>query len=437
MPQVFLSTEHDPRLVALAIATSLWAAIVSIALFKRCLATQGRPRLIWLGLSAVSGGYGIWTTHVIALLASDSPAAAADDLGLMLLTLAVAVLATGAGLWIALSNGRTQIQLRQQKLLLDTAIENMPQALCMFDAEGCITLFNARYAAMIGIPATTLLGMSLRDQLKRLQGLGEFAEDPDQFSATVMAEMRGGHPAIREITAAGRVLRVTEQPLPGHGWVATLEDVTEWREAQEQIAHLALHDPLTQLPNRAKFRHDLERVLNNALPVSRIAVLYLDLDHFKDINDTFGHSIGDALLNEVSQRLVHCVRSGDTVARLGGDEFAIVQVSTDAHAPAALAARIVRVIAAPYTIQGNHVVVGASVGIALSPGDGTAPDELLMKADTALYSAKAEGRGTYRFYEAGMKAHTLTRRVTDKELRKALLQVGIAQNQSIHDDMVA
>jgi len=434
-----LSTQHDRWLIALAIAIGLLATIVAVALLKRGRSTQGRARTVWLGSSAVSGGCGLWATYLLAMLASDSLAVAADDLGLTLLSLVVAILATGTGFGIALSDGRTQIRLAQQRLLLHTAIENMPQALCMFDAAGCITFFNTRYAAMIGIPASMLRGMSLRDQLTRLRDLGDFSGDPDDFAATVMADMRTGHPATREIAAAGRVLRVTEQPLRGSGWVATLEDVTEWRKAQEQIAHLALHDPLTQLPNRAKFRHELEHVLNNALPASCIAVLYLDLDHFKEINDSFGHSIGDALLNEVSQRLVHCVRSGDTVARLGGDEFAIVQVTTDAHASdvAALAGRLVRLISAPYTIQGHHVVVGASIGIALSPDDGTAPDELLIKADTALYRAKADGRGTYRFYENGMIAHVQTRRARDTAAAKPLHRAATSPVLRSEDELVA
>jgi diguanylate cyclase (GGDEF)-like protein len=154
----------------------------------------------------------------------------------------------------------------------------------------------------------------------------------------------------------------------------------------------------------------------------QLAVLCLDLDHFKKINDSLGHPIGDALLSEVASRLSACVGPGDTVARLGGDEFAIVQFckNCDPTAVPALASRIVEVIAAPYEIEGHHLVIGVSIGISLAPADGNDPDELLKNADLALYRAKADGRGTYRFFEPGMDARAQARRVLELDLRLAL-----------------
>jgi diguanylate cyclase (GGDEF)-like protein len=179
---------------------------------------------------------------------------------------------------------------------------------------------------------------------------------------------------------------------------------------------------LTDLPNRTTFREELDRVLRYTRREIGAAVLYIDLDHFKEINDSLGHPIGDELLIQVARRLAECVRDGDMVARLGGDEFAVIQISH--HEPesdaAALAMRIVSIVSTPYQLQGHHVSIGASAGIALAPADASEPDELIKKADLALYRAKAEGRGSYRFFELDMDASAQTRRLLTTELRLAL-----------------
>src|SRR6185312_12724243 len=160
----------------------------------------------------------------------------------------------------------------------------------------------------------------------------------------------------------------------------------------EQISHMARHDALTNLPNRTLFREQLEKALRLAKRSDQLAVLCLDLDHFKDINDSLGHPVGDVLLKEVARRLTQCITENDTVARLGGDEFAIVQFCNDCD-PSAVA-----------LLAGHQLVIGVSIGISLAPEDGKNPDELLKKADLALYRAKEDGRGTYRFFETGMDA---------------------------------
>jgi diguanylate cyclase (GGDEF)-like protein len=207
----------------------------------------------------------------------------------------------------------------------------------------------------------------------------------------------------------------------GGGWVATFEDITEWLEAQAKISHMARHDALTNLPNRTLFHEQLEQGLRLAKPGEQLAVLCLDLDHFKDINDSLGHPIGDALLEEVGRRLAACVGENDTVARLGGDEFAVVQLGrSEEQAATVLAGRLVEVISAPYEIADHQIVIGVSIGISLSPQDGSNPDELLKNADLALYRAKADGRGTYRFFETGMDARAQARRLLEMDLRAAL-----------------
>ena len=329
----------------------------------------------------------------------------------------------GMCLVAALSDQWAESKLSRQKVLLDTALSNMSQGLCMFDAEGCATLLNDRYAKMMNMPMASLLGQPLLKLLQHRKASGQLAGSPDELFAQMLSDARKGKSNNRVIeTAAGHALRVVEQPMDGGGWVSTVEDITESLQAQAQIAHMAHHDSLTGLPNRTLFHEQLANALRRTTRREQIAVLYLDLDHFKDVNDTLGHPIGDGLLKEVAARLLECVREGDTVARLGGDEFAIVQADSELQLSGvtALAGRLIEVIGAPYLIEGHQVVVGTSIGISLAPDDGKDPHALLKNADLALYRAKADGRGAFRFFEVGMDARAHERRLMELDLRSAL-----------------
>ncbi len=351
--------------------------------------------------------------------------AALSPNALSLLVAGTAVLILGMCLVAALSDRRTKDRLRQQKFLLDAALENMSQGLCMHDANGRVVLFNERYTNMTGLSAASLKGRSLLDLLKQRKASGEFDEDPETYFAHLIAKVRDGksNSRIWEIPD-GRTLRVVDHPMQGGGWVSTLEDITDWRDAQAQIAHMARHDALTDLPNRRLFREQLEHALHHITRNERVAVLCLDLDHFKDVNDALGHPIGDDLLKEVARRLSTCVRQSDTVARLGGDEFAIVQVGREPQLleASSLASRIVEVVGVPYDIHEHQIIIGASIGISIAPDDGSDPDQLLQNADMALYRAKADGRDTYRFFETGMDARAQARRLMMIDLRAALLR---------------
>ncbi|MEK9283950.1 EAL domain-containing protein [Bradyrhizobium sp. ISRA442] len=337
------------------------------------------------------------------------------------LTASAAVAIIAIALVAALLDRRAKGELGRQQVVLDTALENMSQGLCMFDSEGKILLFNERYAAMLRRSDMQLTGRLLLDVLKEEQAKGQWNGDPDQFFARLVEDARGGRTTTDVAKRFGRSIRVVNQPMQGGGWVATFEDITEWLEAQAKISHMARHDALTNLPNRMLFHERLEQGLRVAKANDQLAVLCLDLDHFKDINDSLGHPIGDALLQQVGRRLAACVGENDTVARLGGDEFAVVQLGRSEEAAATvLAGRLVEVISAPYEIADHQIVIGVSIGISLSPQDGSNPDELLKNADLALYRAKADGRGTYRFFEAGMDARAQARRLLEMDLRAAL-----------------
>lgn len=207
------------------------------------------------------------------------------------------------------------------------------------------------------------------------------------------------------------------------GWISTNEDISDRMRIQAEIAHMAHHDVLTDLPNRALLRERMLHLLQNRRKSDKSwAVFILDIDRFKDVNDTLGHPVGGALLKAISDRLRRCVRDGDTVARLGGDEFAILQSLPEGDMESeGLARRIVQVIGEPFEIDGHHLSIGTSIGIALAPKDGADPDQLIRNADLALYRAKNLGRGTYHFFEPELDERMQIRRALEQDLRRALI----------------
>jgi diguanylate cyclase (GGDEF)-like protein len=335
----------------------------------------------------------------------------------------VAVLILLAGATPAMVASQNAREAVAEKLRFQAALDNMSQGLCMFDGDNRVSVCNKRYASMYALPPElTKPGTKLRDLSRYRIVAGSFYAgatleeyQSDQIEPIVKVNM------IRELTD-GRVISISRQPMPGGGWVTTHEDVTELRRIEARIAHLAHHDALTELPNRTLLRERLEHAAAGTRQGDRRwAVLILDLDRFKEVNDTLGHAIGDQLLKSVAERLRGCVRDTDTVARLGGDEFAILQCTVEPVSDAeALAARIIEVISAPFDLDGHSVSVGTSIGIALASGETTDPDQLLKAADLALYRTKSAGRGTYHFYEPGMDRQMQIRRNLERDLKLAL-----------------
>ena len=354
-------------------------------------------------------------------------AAALSPAALSLVIAGIVTIVLGICLVAALSDRQANGKLQQQKILLDTALENMSQGLCMFDADGRIVLFNERYAKMMGFPAASLRGLSLLDLIKYRKAAGEIVDDPQEFFARVVAAAHEGKSNTRIIeTSAKRALRIIEQPMQEGGWVSTLEDITEWREAQAQISHMAHHDALTGLANRTQLVEKLQNALT-ALP-SRgggIAVHFIDLDRFKSVNDTLGHDGGDFLLRTVAERLRSVIRIDDTVARLGGDEFVVVQTGvSDRDQVKEFARRLTSAVTAPMKLREQAIVATVSVGVAVAPADGSNPERLLKSADLALYKAKADGRNCIRFFLAEMDTEMKARFKLEKIVREAVLRDG-------------
>ncbi|MFL5337092.1 MAG: putative bifunctional diguanylate cyclase/phosphodiesterase [Geminicoccaceae bacterium] len=319
---------------------------------------------------------------------------------------------------------RTHGELHTQNARFDAALNNMSQALCMVDAERRLIVCNRRYVELFALPPGLAAPRTpMSDILHALaadgHGAGELANTIHEVQEALIRDSLPGA-FIRE--RSGLSVSVSHRPMPDGGWVATYEDITERRLAEAQIAHMAHHDALSGLPNRVLFRERLEQEMRRLeCQGGWLAVLCLDLDNFKNVNDTLGHPAGDLLLQAVAQRLRGCVRDGETVARLSGDEFAVLQPAPDQPLAAqALAERLVRVLSAPYEIGGHRVVISASVGSALAPADGHDADDLLKKADVALYRAKADGRSCFRFFAPEMQAQLQARLAMEADLRDVL-----------------
>jgi diguanylate cyclase (GGDEF)-like protein len=317
-------------------------------------------------------------------------------------------------------------QLEHQNMRFQAALANMCQGLCMFDADANLVVANDRYAEMYGLSREIIQpGTPFRRILESRIAMGAYVgSNPEKYIRERLAAVRERVASTKIQTLSdGRVFAISHQPMSDGGWVATHQDITDQRRSEAKIAHMALHDALTDLPNRSLLNERLEQALAHVKRGDIVATHLLDLDHFKNVNDTLGHAVGDKLLQAVAGRLGALIRETDTVARMGGDEFAIVQVALEQPADAAtLATRIIEAISAPYDIDGHQVTVGTSVGIAIGPNDGVDPDQLMRNADLALYRGKSEGRGIYRFFEPGMDLELKARRALECDLRNALVE---------------
>jgi diguanylate cyclase (GGDEF)-like protein len=314
--------------------------------------------------------------------------------------------------------------LRFRNFQFDTAINNMSQGLCFFDADHRLIVCNDRFVEMYGIPFDRVgPGTTLVEIVDMRFEAGSFpAMSRDEYlrwrtNVAVSAEAKD---SIVELMN-GCTFKIRHRPMPGGGWVATHEDITEQRKSEVMIEFMAHHDSLTELANRVLLNERLEQALGRIGGGELVAVHHLDLDQFKAVNDTFGHPAGDRLLKIVAERLRGLVRESDTIARRGGDEFVIVQAAIgDAAEATSLAQRVIKLLSEAYDIDGHQAVIGVSIGISVGPGDGSSPDQLLRNADLALYRAKGDGRGTFRFFEPAMDLQMQIRRIMEQDLRKAL-----------------
>jgi diguanylate cyclase (GGDEF)-like protein len=305
----------------------------------------------------------------------------------------------------------------------DTALNNMPHGLCMFDSEHYIVVSNQKLNQQMGLsPDFELKGSTVRDLVESVVKTGLISDLNgqgliDRLDARLSGSDDG---AFRVDMLNRRTLVFNVQPMENGGMVVLVEDITERKIAEAKINHLARFDALTGLPNRTVLLDRMERALSEWRPDNMCAIHFVDLDQFKQVNDTLGHTRGDMLLKAIAERLQTSIRDADVIARFGGDEFVILQAPIKSLDEAeALATRALNALAGTYDLDGHKVVVTASMGIAVAknPID---PDQFLRNADMALYRAKSEGRGTWRWFEAKMEATAQARRTLELDLRNAL-----------------
>jgi diguanylate cyclase (GGDEF)-like protein/PAS domain S-box-containing protein len=340
----------------------------------------------------------------------------------------------GQQLFVAIAHDITarkaaEEEARVQKEWLTTLINAMPDLVCFKDGKGRWLVANQFYLDVAGLTGVEYRGRSAVELARVCKG------DSDFLLSTLASDERAWREKIpvgyeKEISTPGgnaKIFEVVKIPLfhadgSRRGLVLVGRDITERKLAAARIEHLAHHDSLTGLPNRVLFQERLRSALVQGKRSDfRVALMFLDLDKFKDINDTLGHHVGDLLLKAVAKRLQRCVRETDTVARLGGDEFAVILTNLmDPEGASNVAESIISAISDPFGLEEHEVLTSTSIGITLFPDDAVDADTLLKNADLAMFRSKSEGRNNYHFYVSEMDAEVQARKVVERDLRLAL-----------------
>lgn len=475
-----MTGDYDPLLVLLSLIVAVLAASVALDLAARVVASRGRRTArYWLAGGAVSMGTGIWTMHFIGMLALRMPVAMSYDVGITLLSLLVAVLASGfalriisrstLGLGMLLGAGalmglaiagmhylgmaamEVHAPIRYRPLLVAASIAIAIVA-SVFALRTAFALRAETMFSAFGRKAGSAAAMGLAISGMHYVGMAAAVLPPvmlhptaDQgldatmlavivgcftlllLATTLVLSMVDAHFAVR---AAGHVRDLRQVNAALASQAAELaqantqlhDEVEERMRSEARASYVAAHDALTALPNRARFSELLQQSLvTNAGGRRSLAVMFIDLDRFKEINDTLGHAAGDALLIEIARRLRGCIGAGDRVARLGGDEFVILVPDVDdPERIAAVADAMLATLVEPYATLGQEFHVTASIGISRHPADGEDERTLMRHADVAMYRAKADGKNRYRFYHPAMDEHALARLTLETSLRHAI-----------------
>jgi diguanylate cyclase (GGDEF)-like protein/PAS domain S-box-containing protein len=323
----------------------------------------------------------------------------------------------------------TEQELSETKQFLNSIIENIPVAVVVKDAvTRKFILVNRSFEAALKLPRSEALGKTVFDVYREQDAVRIDAADNEALAAESGVHSSDYEiempPGRSRIIATNRIVVRDSQGQPKH-LVVVIDDITERKKSEQRIAFMAHHDVLTGLPNRLAILEKIEEAIaRHRRRGDPFAVLLLDLDRFKHVNDTLGHAVGDALLRETAVRLKTSLRETDVLARLGGDEFAIVQDRGDDQRgdACALADRIIEIISEPFNIEGNEVNIATSIGIALAPEHATNSDSLMKMADLALYRAKSTGRNGYRFFDPEMSMAASARHELENDLRRAIQQ---------------
>jgi diguanylate cyclase (GGDEF)-like protein/PAS domain S-box-containing protein len=338
------------------------------------------------------------------------------------------------GGWVATIEDITERRNLEQErdrnyTFLREIIDHIPSQITVKDArDGRYLLVNRVAETHFGLPPDAIIGKTALDIFPRAAAETISADDEKalrSIDGLYLNEREWEHQTVGNRIITSTRIGIRDQAGETRYIINVVDDVTERRRADEKIAHLAHYDALTDLPNRVLFREQMECELQRVSRGEQLALLYIDIDEFKGINDSLGHHVGDELLKAVANRIRSCIGKSDLVARLGGDEFAVIQTAvTSGDDVVDFVTRIHEAIRQPYRCLGHQLSTDASIGIALAPQDGTDLDQLIKNADLAMYGAKAHGRRTYRFFEPAMDASAKARLTMEQDLRQALADGG-------------
>ena len=428
--------EHNLALVALAALLCIIGSYVSVQLFRRTIDARGGSRFHWCFLASVCAGSSIWGTHFIAMLGYQPGVPVTFHASLTIVSAVIAIGGVGIGLllsclrnrWVAAICGGGTIGLAISAMhyvgmfayRADGIVEWRPGYVAaslvfavVFGALAIdrLRLHNRSSATLV---ATALLVLAI----VMLHFVGMAA-----FSVTPIADFGSG-PQGDVFFAMAAAIAMAALLIVGTGVSTYLVEMRTRVDAQDQLHHIAMHDALTGLENRhafnGKLRRRCQRLARGGPP---FALLMVDLDRFKPVNDTLGHPVGDRVLKAVAARLQTAVRENDMVARIGGDEFAIITDGlSDPQIAGHLAERIVDVLSRPFVVGGQVAEIGASVGITLAPADGSDAESLNQQVDVALYHAKHEGRGRHSFFDPSLTETLRERRQLEQDLRRACMR---------------
>ena len=428
--------EHNLWIVALAAVMCLIGSLTSVKLFQRTFAETGTTRLQWCFLSAFTAGAAIWATHFIAMLGYRPGVPVTLHGALTVLSALIAVGGTAAGLLVACSRNRF-VAVFTGGGIIGLSIASMHYVgMFAYRADGIVrwlpgyviaSLFLSVIFSALAIDQIRKIGMSNNIGL----GAGLFAAaivtlhftGMAAFTVIPLAGVQGGADS-EAFSALAAAIAMVALIIIGAGISTHLVDRRTRSKSEEQLQYLAAHDALTDVANRRAFAAALKVQCDKLGKDGRpFALLMIDLDRFKPINDTLGHPVGDIVLQKVARRLRHAVRSGDMVARIGGDEFAVMAYGLASEAEAeALAGRVVEILGRPFIIQGQVAEIGASVGVSLAPKHGSDPETLVQFTDIALYTAKRTDERGYRLFEPAMQEVIQRRRFLEVDLRRACMR---------------
>lgn len=444
-----LISSYSPALVAISLCVAILASYTALDLTGRIATAKGRTVYLWIAGGALAMGVGVWSMHFIGMLALRLPFALGFDAGITALSLLIAVLSSGFALWLVSQPRLPVWQLAFGALIMGAGISCMHYTgmaamrmtpgidydPALFGASLLIAVaasgaalwiaFNLRrntpYVRLARGGAAMVMGVAIVGMHYTGMAAARFADDSFCGAALNGLSGRGLDNLVLVTSLAVLIIALLTSLLDARLQARTAALAHSLTLANQELTHLALHDMLTGLPNRTLLADRITQAMQAVREQGGcFALMFIDLDGFKPVNDAFGHHLGDLLLREVGQRLREDLRSQDTLARIGGDEFVLLVQLTQPQDALGLAERQVVLINQAFQVAEHDLKISASVGIALFPGNGSTPQELLMNADAAMYHAKGLGKNGYSFFEASMNTNARKQLQLLQDLRNAL-----------------